>query len=183
MGKSALAPEPRPVFAAEMPVLKRDVYGEEIAQQEHLKATAALLAKVRQTCEAKDGASDSPILRLVQRGVEHLRQSCTPTALCHLLVKTDLIEENGDRRLTAAIARAAKDDDVALPAELAGSIDNAGIHVRFCGLAEVAPRRPGTPAQAPSDVLKRLWTGVFTNPDMVSFEPFCGPVGKGDPHL
>lgn len=123
MGRAAHDPEPRRVFEERIPFPSGEVFGNDPAAFE--KKKEAFVKSVRTACDAISSTPDSPILRLVQRGIEHLRQSCSPAGTCYMTVKTDLLEESGDALLTAVIARAAKDSSVTLPPELSGSIDNA----------------------------------------------------------
>ncbi len=173
MGRSALAPEPRRVFSAQIPTESEDVYGKD--PDAYKEAMNRFLMGLQNACsEAQSSpAADSPILRLVERGLAHLRTVCAPNGGCYLIVKSDLIE-TVDARLTRAISRAASDGSVSVAPELAGTLDNTGISVRFCGVSQVTPRKPRTPAPPSPETLGRIWKSLFTHPDLVSIEPFCG---------
>lgn len=171
MGSSTQDAEPRVIFSHPIPVPSSNIYGRNPVAFE--KRHSEFLAKVRSACESTGRAQDSPIFRMFQRAVDQLRRTCSPTAMCYLFAKTDL-EETSDPLLTQVLARAAKDPSVSLPPTLARSIDNSGISVEICGVAEKTARRGGVRSSASPEALGRLWKAIFTHPELVSMHPFCG---------
>jgi hypothetical protein len=169
MGRSAHNPNPKAVFSELIPVPLDTVYGDKEAQKQ---AEAQFYARIEQVCEAEQGGSGSPIYELVQQGIAQLRGpalGCKPEGRCYYLIKTDL-DDDVKPALRAVLQRAVRVPDVPLPPEFARSIDNAGIEITFCGVAEVTDRRT---SGASAEVRMRIWKELFTHPELVSFQPFC----------
>lgn len=165
--------EPLRLFDEALPFTTEGLY--ESDRQEQQAAREAFFRKFRAACDGGPANSlRSPILRAVKRGVEHLRRNCRGAECGVLVVRTDLREEE-DSQLAPLVARAAKNPDVALTSDLAQSIDNTGITILFVGMAETSPQRRGSSAARTSpETLTRLFRGLFTHPELVSFQPYCG---------
>lgn len=181
MGRSALAPEPRLVFSQEIPTESEEVYGSN--PDAYKKAMETFLKSLHRSCGEAQAipASDSPILRLMERSIAHLRTLCAPKGGCYAVIKSDAIE-TVDVRLARVISRAAVDGSVTLPPELVGALDNTGIsNLKICGVSQIKARKPGTPAPPSPETLGRIWKSLFTHPELVSIEPFCGRSEGGQP--
>lgn len=171
-------PEPKRLLELIVPGESENFYNRDQARKGYEKKVKELTAAIRQSCEAIAPTKFSPILRMVTRSIEHLRTLCPKDGPCYATFKTDLVDDV-DAQLAPVIAKAAKDPSIALPPELSGSIDNAGIQVAFCGAAEVRARKAGSATPPSPETLKRLWTGIFRHPELIFFEPFCGNVSDG----
>jgi len=172
MGNSAGNPEPLRLFDKPAPIPSDAVFGRDDAAFEQERQD--FFVGLQKACEATPNSRNSPILRLVSRGIAHLRsRGCARGGRCFFTLQTDL-EDDQEPRLAAIIQRAAKNPAIELPAELAGSIDNAGIQIVFCGTSEIRPRRNAKLRHAAPETLARIWKGLFINPDLVSFQPYCG---------
>jgi hypothetical protein len=169
MGSAPADPEPTLVFSEPIPTPPTTVYGRDNGA--FAKAQQDYFGKIRRACETAPESRRSPILRMVARAIEDLRRTCPGSAHCFLTVKTDL-EEDVDPDLTAAIRRAAKDRSAVAPHELVGTLDNAGIDVTFCGVAEVGAMR-GIARRLSPEALAGIWKALFTHPNLVSVQPFC----------
>ncbi len=170
MGRNAANPEPARLFKAPVPLDADGVFGRDEAAFKASRQKS--LENIRKACESAPASKGSPLLRMVERGIADLRsRGCAGKASCFYIIQTDL-EDDADPKLRAAIAKAAKDPGAKLPAKLAGSIDNAGIRLEFCGTAEVRAVR--SHVHAAPDTLTNLWMGLFAHPELVSFQPYCG---------
>jgi hypothetical protein len=168
MGADARNTQPAIAFTGPVPIAPDTVMGrdEEAFRQQH----DAFFGEVELACETAANTNNSPIYELVKQGIAHLRSlGCTADGRCSYLVKTDL-DDDVHPALRDAIARSVKDANVAIPSGLAGSIDNAGIALTFCGVSEVERRRT---ASSSPDARIRIWSALFTHPELVSFQPFC----------
>jgi hypothetical protein len=170
IGRSARDPEPARLFDKPVPTESDAVFGRDDSAFQ--REQAAFLSQLEKSCEAAEASKDSPIVRLVTQGLAHLRsRNCRADGRCFLTIATDM-QEDVEPALRAAIERVARRPSTPLPPTLAGTLDNAGIEVRFCGGSEL---RPGAKRlRAAPETLARLWKGIFTHPELVSFQPFCG---------
>ena len=170
MGTDTRNAQPKLAFSAAVPIPPDTVYGKD--NEAHAKAEEEFFGKIEQHCTSAKAGSGSPIYELVKQGLAHLQSSpslCGPKRPCASLIKTDL-DEDVNPSIRSVLDRAVKDPGVSVPAELARSLNNAGVDVTFCGVAEVLPRRkPG----ASLDARQQIWTAMFTNPELVHFQPYC----------
>jgi hypothetical protein len=99
---------------------------------------------------------------------------CKPGVGCGVLFQTD-----GDENVEIGIRRALAGSRA--PTELPAPIDNTGIAVTFCGLAETTGQsdvgrtdrfRRNHSARSVDRVMEVL-RHFFTAPDLVTFEPVC----------
>jgi hypothetical protein len=152
--------------------VRRVIEGQRAANRER----EALLTKVRHGCESLGETKVSPVFQAVKRGVEHMKSVGNTIDQRYLFVQTDGEETVNPGIQSALNSRAAKQS-------FAGTINNVGVNVTFCGIAETigeAPPQKGKPRQRSkmrdqgrSDRLREVWTKVFTNPELVTFEPYC----------
>jgi hypothetical protein len=172
MGTDVRAPDPALRWTKPLPERPKKVYGRD--EEEFERKKGDLFDQFEEGCRAPEPSRRSPIYRLVKLGTAHLRSlGCGPAGRCYLLIRSDL-DEHVNARLEAAIARAASEGVVEVPAELAGSIDNAGIEVAFCGIAEIRPDGQAKQATSAPETRAHVWEGLFTHPELVSFSPYCG---------
>ena len=170
IGRSAAEPAAALLFDKEPPAPPEVILGQD--EQAFAKAQAAYFTEVRNACLSAPASRYSPVLRLVKDAIAHLRsKGCAPGGECFVEGQTDL-EDDVDEKLAPVIRRLVSHPDAALPKELIGSIDNRGIRVSFC-LATRAPRSMTSRAPAP-EAIERVWTALFSRPDLVSFKRFCG---------
>lgn len=173
MGDDARNAEPKLHFVRPIPYPPDVIYGQN--KEAFEKERQELLGQVESRCQAAKPGGNSPIYQLVKQGLAHLRSDklrCGENRNCTYLVKTDL-DEGVDADLRETLLRAASETTVDTPQSLAGSLNNEGIEVLFCGVAEVRPRREGTGSAASTDSRMRIWAGLFTHRDLVSFQPYC----------
>lgn len=170
IGRSGLDPEPTRLFDKALPIESDDVFGRD--ESAFARERQAFMGQLQKSCESAAATKSSPVLRLITQSLAHLRsRGCKAGGPCFLTVQTDM-EEDVEPALRAAIQRAAKRPTIELPTDLAGSLDNAGIEVKFCGSSDARPRAKQSRA-APA-TLARLWKAMFTRPELVSFQPYCG---------
>jgi hypothetical protein len=134
-----------------------------------------LVEGIKMQCEKVAQTKVSPVFVGIREAVEHLRgKGCGPDSHCFVSAQSDL-EETVDLQIKAALDR----DAQPLPA----AINNDGINIVISGIAEttgdaVATNgrvRRLTAARSPerSGRIRSVWLRLFTNPERVTFEPFC----------
>lgn len=178
-GDEETANEPRLLGEFKVPVIRRVIEGQRAATRER----EDLLTRLGQQCEAVGQTQVSPIFQTLKRGVEHLRSVGSADDTRYLFIQTD-----GEETVNAQVKQALKSSGAKL--NLPPPIQNAGVRVIFCGIAETigAPGPNNNKARPPRqrevqrpDRLREVWSGVFTDPQLVSFEPFCSKSEfKGD---
>jgi hypothetical protein len=145
-----------------------------------------LLADIRRKCEAIRRTSVSPIFLGVKQAVADLHaHGCKAASHCRVFVDSDL-EENAEPSIKNVLNRA-HNTKHPLPTPL----DNQGVEVSFCGLAVTAGPMANLPGkeihrtlprdQGRDDRLQQVWRSLFTNPELLRFEPYCplSPNQKG----
>lgn len=169
-GDEETANEPRLLGEFKVPVIRRVIEGQRAANREREE----LLARLGQKCEEVGQTQVSPIFQTLKRGVEHLRSAGSANDTRYLFIQTD-----GEETVNAQVKQALKSPGPKL--SLPPPIQNAGVRVIFCGIAETVGPAAGAgrarlskqrELQRP-DRLSEVWRGVFTEPQLVSFEPFC----------
>lgn len=174
-GDEASANEPVPVAEYTAPAERAMVE----KQEKIAAAKAELLQDLKQKCEGMKRTNRSPIFQGIRRGVEHLKaKGCGPGSDCRLWVITDG-EELVEPGLRQALHGTGDLDRITLPTP----INNEGVHVVFVGVAQTTGRgvneagksRQYTRDRSPQAAsrLEAVWRQVFTEPQRVSFEPFC----------
>jgi len=136
----------------------------------HLRQQQQLADSVQRACESAPKAERSPILSAVKSAFDHLRSAgCGAATHCTLFLVTDG-EENVNPDLRAALA-----GSKAALKKATGRVDNNGISVSICGLAQTRSASLGrvTRSFAPEDRLRTVWTAIFTAPDFVNTAPYC----------
>lgn len=173
LGGPATANEAQMLSEFRVPVIRRVIEGQRAAAREK----EALLSSLQSRCAEVEQTRVSPVFQGVKRGVEHLQTVGAPGDTRYLFIQTDG-EETENTQIKKALngARGAMRN-------LPPPIKNAGVHVTFCGLAETVGATVGNdnkvsrksrnrdPARA--DRLREVWGKVFTNPELVTFEPYC----------
>jgi hypothetical protein len=170
MGRDAGSPNPTLAFRVPVPVASDSVYGRD--DQSFRRAEAAFYSQIEDACTGAVTGSNSPIYQLLRQGIEHLRGEvggCGPRSPCYFLLKSDL-DEDVEPSLRTLLERAAKKPDIAVPPNLSKSINNDGVRVLLCGGAELRPRRR---PNATPETRARIFTALFTHPQLVSARPFC----------
>jgi hypothetical protein len=174
LGDASTANEPWQLGRYSIPVTRRVLEGKTSNQQR----LDELLADIRRKCGTIHRTKVSPIFLGVKQAVADLHaHECSESTHCRVFVDSDL-EENVEAPIKEALDRTGK-TKLALPEPL----DNHGIEVSFCGLAvttgrivnppgretrRTLPRDPGR-----DDRLKQVWRSLFTQPELVRFEPYC----------
>lgn len=170
MGTSSADTQPKRRVDEAMPVEPDSVYGQAERKAAFRQSQDALFEQVKHACEGAPSGRQSPVYEMTRQGIAHLRGlGCAPGGTCLLIVKSDL-DEDVQSGLRDTLRSAAKPD--ALPATLAGSLDNAGIEIHVCGMSEVRAARQAT-ASSP-DRRVAIWTKLFTAPQLFSVRPYCG---------
>jgi len=177
LGDASTANEPWLLGRYSFPVTNKVLEGKTASTRRQ----AELLNDIQHKCETIRRTSISPIFLGVKQAVADLRaHGCSAASHCPLFVDSDL-EENAEKSIKDTLTRA-RNTKLALPALL----DNQGVDVSFCSLAVTAGRivKPsGRETQRASprdsgrdDRIRNVWRSLFTQPDMVKFEPYC-PLG------
>jgi hypothetical protein len=174
IGDESTADEPRLVSRRVIPVSRRVMEGAHAG----LRAQQEMVDDVQRRCEALHPTKVSPIFQGVKQAIGELRRlGCKSGSNCELWIDSD-----GEENVVSSIRRALEvpgHSDQALPSP----VDNDGIHVAFCGLAVTAGRISDAsgreirrmPRRSPDhdDNLQRIWAGLFTKPELVTFAPYC----------
>lgn len=173
MGTSAENAQPRLLWNGAIPFGPEIIFGRDAERSKQVQTQFE--SEIENACVSAEPSKHSPILEMTRQGIAHLRSvadGCTGEGTCILIIKTDL-EDDVHAKLSAEIAKIRKGLAASPPAELIGVLDNRGIRVQFCGLSELAKRSGKSPAVASQEELKRLWQSLFSEPDLVSFQPYC----------
>lgn len=150
----------------------------------NLRRRQSVLQDIRSRCQAIHRTAVSPIFLGVKQAIADLRvQGCRENSGCEIFVDSDL-EENRE----AYVKKMLEGDG--RPA--APSINNAGITVTFCGVAVTTGSITDTPDRRirrgrPLDLnrearLQGVWDSVFTEPQTVTFEPYCPDARESGPY-
>jgi hypothetical protein len=168
-GDDSTANEPILIGKYEIPVSNRALEGKQ-GQSVRLDK---VFSELRDKAGRLKPTQSSPIYQGVIRAVESLRANgCTENSNCYLFIKTDgeeLIEPNIRQALRGKISKE----------KFPKPIDNRGIKVLFCGLSETLGNKNEAGVSYALRYASRLdrrrdvWTALFSNPEIVSFEPFC----------
>ncbi len=166
-GDAATAFEPRIVAQFELPRVNV-LEGRDTSAEQH----AELLGRLTAQCGQLAPARVSPIFAGLKRLVEKLQTApLGPSGWHYLIVKTDGAE-TAEPALHAALA------DAAAPLDALPKIDNRQVKILFRGLAETV--RPNDSRLRPSaDRARAVWQAVFTEPDLVGFDPLCETPAEG----
>lgn len=178
LGDKATANEPWQLGRYSIPRTHKVLEGRTV----NLRREEGVLSDIRSKCEAVHRTNISPIFMGVKEAVADLRaRGCRENSHCIVFVDSDLAE-NVETSIKDALNR---ERSVKLPP--ASPVDNQGIKVSFCGLAvttgrvvdhssrearRVLPRDPGR-----DDRLRQVWRSLFSQPELVRFEPYC-PMSK-----
>lgn len=173
LGNESTANEPQLLGTFQIPVIRRVIEGQRAAAREK----QLLLANLRNRCEEVKQTTVSPIFQSLKRGVEHLRTVGSSDDSRYLFIQTDG-EEFANRQIMNALDGAALSKT-----QLPAPIRNEGIRITFCGMAETIGEVTDADNQAHkkskkrdpqrADRLREVWLKLFTNPELVSFEPYC----------
>jgi hypothetical protein len=174
LGDTASANEPWQLGRYSFPVTNKVIEGKTAS----MRRQDELLSDIRRKCEQIRRTSISPIFLGVKQAVADLRaHGCSAASHCRVFVDSDL-EENVEISIRESLDRA-RNTKLVLPTP----IDNQGLEVSFCGLAVTAGRvsnpsgrevrrsLPRDPRH--DDRLRQVWQSLFTQPELVRFEPYC----------
>lgn len=179
-GDKKTANEPIFIAKAEFPTVRKVIEGVQASD----KKRQAIIDEIKSDCQQHERTTRSPIFLAIKRGIEQLRANgCTKDSLCYLLIHTDG-EETEEKTFVRELSRSKRADKH--PPVI---IDNQGIQVTFCGLAEVVgeyknkkghTRRIAKDRNALRiDRIQEVWLSAFNHPELVTFEPFCNqPLGS-----
>jgi hypothetical protein len=173
-GDETTANEPLLLARYKIPVSRRVLDGRSTTARQVEEKLADLNVKCGKVAQTKK----SPIFLAVKRAVEELRSTgCNAHSHCAVYVETDL-EESADTQIRAALNSVTQAKQV-LPAP----INNEGIDVVIYGIAETNGLKNDETGKTRSftrvrdskrvDRLREVWSGLFTNPELVIFEPHC----------
>jgi hypothetical protein len=163
MGLDAVNTQASLAFDQAIPVPSDVVIGGK--PEEYRASMGDLEHEIEHQCETARAGRNSPIYEMVRQTIEHLRsQGCKANGRCFVLLKSDM-DDDAQQQLRALRTGSP------LPADLAGSLDNAGIDVEICGTSEVAPRRTASSMSVTERV--HLWKQMFTHAELVSTRPSC----------
>jgi hypothetical protein len=178
LGDTATANEPWQLGRYSLPVTRRVLKGRTV----NLRRQEELLSDIQHKCEAIHHTSISPIFLGIKEAVVDLRtRGCKESSRCQIFVDSDL-EENVERSIKESLDRS-RDTKLILPAPL----DNQGIEVSFCGVAVTTPwtidpsgkktQRILSRDPDREDRLQQVWRSLFTQSELVRFEPYCPTPG------
>lgn len=138
------------------------------SKRKQAEAEKAFFADLRHRCENLPLRQTSPLLRSIRQVVSHLKiQNRSPNAGHYLIARTDL-QETADASLKRLLLQPV---GTKVP-ENARQIDNAGINVIVCGIAEGIPPRTGQ-SEYNIERIKEVWLALFNHPELVVLEPYC----------
>ena len=174
LGDASTANEPWQLGRYSFPVTNKVLEGKTASTRRQ----AELFSDIQRKCETIRRTSISPIFLGVKQAVADLRaQGCNATSHCRVFVDSDL-EENAEKSIKDALNRT-RNTKLAMPVP----VNNQGVEVSFCGLAVTAGRIVNPPGkeiqralprdQGRDDRLRQVWRSLFTQPDLVRFEPYC----------
>jgi hypothetical protein len=172
LGTRETASEPRLLGEYAIPRIRRVIEGQRTAAREQ----DALLSKIKTKCEGLEQTTVSPVFQAVKRGVEHMQNMGLPIDQRYLFVQTDG-EETENAKVKESLNL-----QPGFPLKLPAPINNEGVHITFCGIAETVGEVSRDKAKINkskqrddrrSDRIREVWTAVFTNPELVSFQPYC----------
>jgi hypothetical protein len=174
LGDAATANEPWQLGRYSIPVTRKAIEGKTSDQQR----VEELLTNIQHKCGAIRRTNISPIFLGVKQAIADLRaRGCKANSHCQVFVDTDL-EENVETTVMEALNRLHKSKPV-----LPKPIDNGGVQVSFCGfavttgriatLSERETRRTLSRDPGRDDRLSQVWRSLFTQPELVTFEPYC----------
>jgi hypothetical protein len=173
-GDGTTANESILIKSFDVPVRRQVLEGRGAASQQQAK----LIEDVKAQCEKLSQTNVSPIYVAIKNAIEYLRsKGCGPGSNCFVYAQTDLLE-TGDARLKAALNQETVNKQL-LPAP----INNDGIDVVIVGLAETTGDSAVSNSKGRSltasrnsdkaDRIRAIGLQLFTNPERVTFEPFC----------
>ncbi|MDT4955652.1 MAG: hypothetical protein QOJ02_3790 [Acidobacteriota bacterium] len=173
LGNKATANEPQLIGEFQVPVIHRVIEGKRAANREKQE----LLTRIKNQCSEIKEIRVSPIFQAVKRSVEHLQTVGAAGDSRYLFVQSD-----GEETENLQIKNALNGAPVKA-SELPAPIQNRGVHVTFCGMAEtigevpdnnqVVHRKSKERDSKRADHLREVWAKLFTSPELVSFEPYC----------
>jgi hypothetical protein len=176
-GDDASANEP--VWLASYTLPSSDKMGEGGGKirREKRELPGALAAR----CRSERRREKSPVYLGLRSALGQLSdKGCGQRVECAVFFKTD-----GEENVETAIRRAL--DGQPLKKTLVGSLDNRGIVVTICGLAETVgtaeeggTRRTFTPNRTDSRErrLMQTWTSLFAEPANLRLEPYCAQIER-----
>lgn len=173
LGDDSTANEPRLLATYSIPRTRQVIEGlhaDTRRQQEMYK-------DIWNKCISVRPVSVSPIFFAVKQSVAYLKaKGCAQNSHCVLSVHSDL-EENVERAIRERIQTGRTAGVLPSP------VDNSGIAVSFCGLAETAGIKKGTSGHQVrqtalrdperEDRIRQTWRSLFTNSENVTFSPYC----------
>ncbi|CAN5296236.1 hypothetical protein BH20ACI2_BH20ACI2_02130 [soil metagenome] len=171
-GDESTANEPRKIGTYPVPVSNKAFEGVKQAKQRQ----EDVLAEIKNSCEQMPSAKASAIFLGLKNGIELLKsKGCNDKANCTAFVRSDL-QENVEPQIKAAISGGKV-------TKLPAPIDNRGIHVAICGIAEtkgLVKELNGKARQLTqnrnaesSDLIRQVWRALFAEPQLVTFSSFC----------
>jgi hypothetical protein len=128
----------------------------------------AFVNGLQAACQAASRPMQSAVFKAVERALEHLRAAgCKPESQCVLWVDTDG-HENVDEEMKNLLRHMGGGSQGSPP-----RLDNAGVQVTLCGLAETHVVSPRNSKRAGSRSVPEVWVSQFTRPENVSVQPYC----------
>jgi hypothetical protein len=139
-----------------------------------------LIENATSACAGLPRTAITPDFLAARRAIDQLRAlGCRSGTGCQLLFQTD-----GSENVEVGVRRALAGSR--MPVELPAPIDNAGIAVTICGLAETtgqsdtgsASRARRNHSARSADRVIEVLRRFFAAPDLVAFEPVCPKAGN-----
>lgn len=173
-GDETTANEPRTLGAYTLPISDKAFEGAKLINEKQNE----MLTEIKGKCGRVPSAKKSSIFLGLKSGVEQLKSvGCNEKADCTIFVKSDL-QENIELQIKSAI-----DGNKASLSKLPAPIDNRGIRITICGIAETKglTKEPNGKSRqmtenrnaARFDLIRQIWSQLFTQPELVTFSSFC----------
>jgi hypothetical protein len=154
----------------------------------NLRRQEELLSDIQSKCKTIRRTSISPIFLGVRQAIADLRaHECEENSLCKVFVDSDL-EENVESSIKEGLDKRHSTRHFSTE-----PLDNQGIGVTFCGVAVTTPRTMNSSGEETRRTLTRdsdreenlrmVWRSLFTQPELVKFEPYCSTLRDRVAHL
>ena len=174
LGDQTTAGEPWRLGQYTIPTSRKVIEGRKVIE----KRQQDLLHDIWSKCQSIHRTTISPIYLGVKQALADLRaKGCNESSHCQIFVDSDL-EENVEPFFQKSI----QGTNRRRPA-LSAPLENAGVGISFCGFVATINHpvnssgketiKPMRREPDRDDRLRQVWISLVSDPEIVSFEPFC----------
>ena len=135
------------------------------SDRQQVERRKMFLYQLSASCQTMTPTNTSPIFQSVKQVVAHLQANNNDRSVLYLFIRTDL-HETAQPAIRKALSERMGSVDLSITTT---PIDNAGVHISFCGYAESSDQE----SRVNPDRLVEVWRTVFTHPELVHFDPYC----------